>query len=272
MSALDLEGVRWIVETRDEEGGLSYRLGTRGETYVAEWGTCIVLEVTPRGERISLRTDGTVDPFFLAKVERGPVAALERRLRGALTLHASATAPEDGPALVLLGDSGAGKSTTAAALVARCGHALFADDMAWIDVAGGTATVVPTEASLYLGERSANALGLKTHDDHVFWDATTKCGVPARPAEERRRLGTIVLVEWGEACRAERLPALEAMRGVLPHVARAGITTRDARVAELENLSALLEAVFVYRVVRPKAFAALDEFLGLIAHLTPRHA
>jgi hypothetical protein len=57
----------------------------------------------------------------------GPVFGLLLLLRGAVCLHASAVAVEN-KAVLFVGDAGAGKSTTAAAMTRR-GHALLADDI-----------------------------------------------------------------------------------------------------------------------------------------------
>jgi len=270
LSAPDLSSVEWLVETPHEGGGISYRLGRRGAHWIGEWGGCVWLEATEDGQRVSLTTDGTVDDFFLAKTERGPVAALERRLRGELTLHGSAAASPEGRALLVLGESGAGKSTTAAALVQDRGYALLADDIAWVDFAAARAFVPPTEGLSYLAASATEALGLQKVEDHVYWDEATKCGVPARSAAERAPLGAIVLVGWGAELHMERLGPHEAMRGILPHVSRCGITTPAARIAEFDNLSCLLGAVFVYRLVRPKRFEALGEYLDQLTQLTPR--
>jgi hypothetical protein len=67
----------------------------------------------------------------------GPVMALLLYLRGHFVLHASAMAI-GGRGAVFVGDRTAGKSTTAAALVAA-GHRLLADDVVAIDVSERTA-------------------------------------------------------------------------------------------------------------------------------------
>ena len=273
---LDLDAVAWLLETKDAAGGVSYRLGKRGPNWIGEWGGCVWLEVTDEGRRVSLSNDGTVDPFFLAKVERGPVAALERRLRGELTLHASATSSPTGEGLLVLGESGAGKSTTAAALVRDRGHSLLADDIAWIDFEGDRAVIAPTEDHSYLSFAATSALGLTKVDDHVYWDDATKCGVPSRVAARAAPLGAIAIVAWSSdasmsmSMSTEKLSVLDAMRDILPHVSRCGITTPRARLAELDDLSRLLGSVFVYRVRRPKRFEALPEYLDTLTQLTPR--
>ena len=71
----------------------------------------------------------------------GPVFACLLRRRGVLCLHASIVA-YDGLALALIGDKGAGKSTTAAALV-RDGWRSVADDVAALSFESGRILVNP---------------------------------------------------------------------------------------------------------------------------------
>lgn len=95
-----------------------------GEVVVAEWS-----------QLGSFRSDRT--PPFQAvpglpaervrKMEEGPVRALQRYLGGSGSLHASAVVLENA-AIAFLGQSGAGKSTTAAMLCAARGASLLADD------------------------------------------------------------------------------------------------------------------------------------------------
>src|SRR2546425_5228639 len=75
-----------------------------------------------------------VAPETMRLFRRGPVAAALLRVRGYVVLHASAVAL-DGGATCFLGASGWGKSTLAALLHTR-GHAVIADDVAAIDMAG----------------------------------------------------------------------------------------------------------------------------------------
>ena len=58
---------------------------------------------------------------------KGPVMGYVLRLRGVVSLHASAVAIDE-QAIALVGSPGAGKSTTAAAF-ARCGFSVIADDV-----------------------------------------------------------------------------------------------------------------------------------------------
>lgn len=87
----------------------------------------------------------------------GTVFAALLQRRGLTVFHASAVAI-DGRAVVLLGHKGAGKSTTAGALVAA-GHTLIADDVVAIDLAkAAEPRVLPAAAHLRLWDDSRASL------------------------------------------------------------------------------------------------------------------
>jgi hypothetical protein len=87
----------------------------------------------------------------------GPILGFVRRLRGATCLHGSAVAL-DGRAVILVGASGAGKSTTAAAL-ARRGWAMLTDDVAPLIEQGGSFLVQPGLPRLLLLPEALRSLG-----------------------------------------------------------------------------------------------------------------
>src|SRR6266853_327014 len=86
----------------------------------------------------------------------GPVIAFALRLRGIICLHASSIAV-DGRAIALLGQPGAGKSTTAAAF-ARLGYSILSDDVAVLDDRGDQFLVQPGYPRVNLWPESVRAL------------------------------------------------------------------------------------------------------------------
>lgn len=111
-------------------------------------------------------------PDWVRPVLSGTAVALLLHQRSRLCLHASSVV-QDGRAYLIAGSSGAGKSTTAAALVER-GATLLADDITAVDIApNGTLVAYPGLQTLRLNTESVAALPLHSrqpshrshHDD-----------------------------------------------------------------------------------------------------------
>lgn len=101
-------------------------------------------------------------PSFLPGA--GFTAALQ--LQGALTLHAGAVVV-DGEAVLIMGVSGAGKSTTAAALVSR-GFPMISDDVAVLDPASGSLEVQCGPTRLRIGADAALGAGWQGELPRLF--------------------------------------------------------------------------------------------------------
>jgi len=86
----------------------------------------------------------------------GPVLGLMLRLRGVTCLHASAVAIED-QSVAFVGQTGAGKSTTAAAF-ARQGYGVISDDIVALVEREGTLYVMPAYPHLCLWPESVRML------------------------------------------------------------------------------------------------------------------
>jgi hypothetical protein len=109
------------------------------------------------GRDIVLDPYPTVNEKMLRLFVLGPLLGILLRQRGHLLLHASAVAVA-GEAVLFLGGSGWGKSTTAAALHAR-GYGLVTDDMAVLRVNGSRPVVLPSFPQLKLWPEAALSLG-----------------------------------------------------------------------------------------------------------------
>jgi hypothetical protein len=113
-----------------------------------------VLEVTREAIEILAGRDwsGMLPARFF-----GSATACVLALNGLVPLHASAVAV-DGDGILICGGPGAGKSTLAAACVAR-GADLISDDLSAVRFDGKTCWLVPGRRSIRLHPRAANLLG-----------------------------------------------------------------------------------------------------------------
>ena len=132
------------------------------------------------GRDVTVAPLGGDDADVAAFLANAPFAVLLQQ-RGVLTLHASSVMAGDGAAL-LLGDSGAGKSSLAAALVER-GFPLIADDVTGI-VAGadGCATALPGFASLRLWADTLDQLRWRDRGESRLRQGMDKYWMPVEQA------------------------------------------------------------------------------------------
>lgn len=140
------EGVVWKEQTI-QDGEVTVRVGyTRDGALVVDWPGEATL--TERGGIWRFDPAPGTSPERAEKLARGPARAVQRYLRGEMSLHASAVVIE-GRALVFLGPSGAGKSTAAAILCQRSGR-LLADDILAVDWVNDALIALPTESTHWL--------------------------------------------------------------------------------------------------------------------------
>lgn len=116
-----------------------YRFGD-GTTYL-RWPDLFEFLVSPDGRRIRYRRGPHIPPETLAAYLVGQVLSFVLIARGTEALHATAVAHE-GKVVAFLGECGKGKSTLAAAFLAR-GHPLVTDDLLVLARRGGTWIVRP---------------------------------------------------------------------------------------------------------------------------------
>jgi hypothetical protein len=145
--------------------------------------------VQDAGRRVWCRWDEDLTLEDVATYLLGPVMGFILRQRGQTCLHAS-TVEVDGGAVLLVGQSGAGKSTTAAAL-ARRGLRVLGDDVAPLLPGAGGVRVQPAYPHLRLWPDSAEA---------VFGSAESL--PPLTPTWDKRYLD----LSRGDAFQPHRLP------------------------------------------------------------------
>lgn len=111
------------------------------------------------GRRVTFAASPAATNRDIALFIQGSVFGLLCHQRGLFPLHASAV-EIGGRAVAFMGDSGAGKSTTAAALL-QLGHPLLSDDVSVIDLSGESAMLLSTTPTQKLWRDSLRALGVE---------------------------------------------------------------------------------------------------------------
>ena len=197
-----LEPVVWH-HRLDTEGVITFQLGRQGPFLVAEWPSVARLTCGPDGADARLCALPGAAPADVAKIE-GAARVLIGELAGGLGIHGAAIALGE-RAVLLMGDSGAGKSTAAASLCRSHGALLLADDAALLQDVGGFLNVVPSETRHALAPRSMDALGLGRNEGSQLGTSAGKLLVPA-PATSKRTYPVNKIVWLGFADDGDAVP------------------------------------------------------------------
>lgn len=257
----------WLAEY-EENGAVVFRIGRAGDDLVAEWIGTVTLRARRDGSDVRFEPEAGAEPLDLAKIRQGSARLLLRQLEGKLALHGAAVELE-GRAVLLLGRSGQGKSTLAAALCAR-GARLLSDDAIALEApaaSGGAYEVVPFETDHWLDARSRRALG---GSDDDAWKLPVRA---PRVADAKVPLVAMIELSFGESAAPEvhALGGVEAMAALVPQVARFVLDDAEVQRRELEVLGDLVARVpRAARLVRPRDLAALDAAVGAVVDLVGR--
>lgn len=182
----------------------------------------------------------------------GPVLGILLRVKGMTCLHASAVALRD-RSMVFAGVEGSGKST-AAAIFAKQGHAVLADDIAVLDCSDGVFSVRPGCPILNLLSDSANWLHgvarASTPDIEVEKQRIVLDGSDLRFQDEGLSLGAVFILDAApdQSEPLKRLSPQEALVGLAAETYANRMLDTEMRAAEFLALGALVKSVPVFRV------------------------
>ncbi|MCP4177334.1 MAG: hypothetical protein GY756_06175 [bacterium] len=108
------------------------------------------------GNKITIDHNTDIEPSEILPFLYGTCMGASLYQRGIIPLHGSAVLTEKGVVL-FLGVAGAGKSTTAAALMQR-GYSIISDDISAVRLIGKNAELIPSNTDLKLWKRSLDML------------------------------------------------------------------------------------------------------------------
>ncbi len=224
------------------------RTGRRGGRFLVEGGQ-VTLERNPEA-------DGRV----LARAFVTVVLAAALAQRGRLVLHANA-AELDGRAIVIAGGSGAGKSTTLAAMLGA-GCRMLADDITVARLASdGRVEVLPGAGEVRLTHASSSRLGL---DLPAELEAPWGLGKAALPAGARlatvpSRLERMYVLETSDAPGVDVTPLAgsEKFDALIASVYGPLFAAEHDRVFPV--CAAVLEQAQLFRIRRPAADWSIEQ-------------
>ena len=257
-----VEAVEWLA-TSEEDGETRFRVGRTNERLVAEWIGVARLVSTRDGSIHELAFEPHVSERERVKLGRGTARLLLAQLSGAIGLHASAV-DVGGQAIVFVGRSGQGKSTLAAAFVAR-GAKLLADDAVLLSPAPPF-HVEPTEQDHWLDAEACAALGFEG-------SSASKVPVAAPGAGAQVALAAIVALEWSDGPpRVDRSHDARALGRLLPHVVRFVLDSPAHQRAEVEALETLVARVPVFTLTRAARYDELPGVIDTVSEVCLKHA
>jgi hypothetical protein len=207
-------------------------------------GTAFV--VGARGESIALLAappEYTVDD--LAAYALGPVLTVALHLQGAVLLHASAVVM-NGMALLFAGESGSGKSTTAA-MLHRHGWPMLSDDIT--EIADGRAFAAIPAMRLWPDVLDALYGSAAAFPDRApSWD---KKMLSTGAVEGAHAVAAVLFLEPGGEPRLERLEGRAAWRRLMACAPTARLPGQAMQRKIFEVTSALADGVPMYAFTPP---------------------
>jgi hypothetical protein len=210
----------------------------------------------------------------VAELVRGHVLGAVLRRRGLIALHGDVFALDD-RAVILLGTSGTGKSTTMAAINQR-GCPILSDDKAVFAKDGAGYLIQPAYPSLRLTPKAAEALAVAVENMPLAPGRTDKRALELDPdPDASMRFCSFPLPPLVIYHLAPRDPELDAPRIVpLPHAEALALSARNTytgyavpssqRAYHFQALARIAERVPVRRVERPDSLAMLPRLVDLL--------
>jgi hypothetical protein len=252
-------------QTRDFEWQ-THDIGPKVQTFV--WKTLGTYQVSD-GSTIDIDPVEGVSAKHLSIPLFGAVFGTLLHMRGLLVLHASAVT-RDGRCVVFLGDKGAGKSTTAFAMI-ESGYSLLSDDVVAITFdKKGHPRVLPAFNQVKLLDDAARKFGLDLEAAEQIHPLVEKRRHQARDAfcQEPAQATAFYLLDRGKNAAALPFPSEDALKTLIAHsyASRFGRDAFPADIAirHLHACASLINAAFVGKLVVPDELARIGEIVDLV--------
>lgn len=222
---------------------------------------------------VALLADETGDPGLVAHLLLDHVMPRVIALRGDLMLHAAGAIGPSGRAHLVLGKTGAGKSTTVAGL-ASAGWTLLDDDGIRIVETDDGPVAMPGTGGIRLDPASANVLLPDAQQGHPMAKGHPKSRFPAegggfRMAQAPAHVAGVYLLQRTgvRKPRVESFGLADAVSTIVEHGFQ--VADEPAAIARqaFERATAIAAAVPVWRLLHSPGLDRLDETLALLARL-----
>ena len=241
------------------------------ETVAGPTGLCWILRnfgsliatISEHGKSVELHPPVALDPSYSAATIAGPVASFVRWLRGMPSLHASSVVV-DGKVLAVAGQSGAGKSTTIAALT-HAGFPLLTDDVLGWRETPESIQISPGQVPLKLWPATLLALGLTPDSFPRVRSGSEKriVAMPIHSGNVELELGAIYLLETGPELRPGEIRPVSgsaAFQALRVHCRDSSILPQHLWQLQFQAIAGLANRIPIRRVGAHSGLSRLPEF------------
>ena len=223
----------------------------------------LIAKISQYGESVELFPPVSLDPSYSAATIAGPVSSFVRWLRGMPSLHASSVVV-DGKVLAVAGQSGAGKSTTIAAL-AHAGFPLLTDDVLGWRETPDSIQISPGQVPIKLWPATLLALGFNPDSFPRVRPGSEKriVAMPFHPGNAELELGAIYLLETDSDLRPGEIRPVTgsaAFQALRVHCRDASILPPHLWQLQFQSIAGLASRIPVRRVGAHSGLDRLPEF------------
>ncbi len=217
------------------------------------------------GRRVTFQRGSTAEEAALGYHLINSIMAAVMRQRGYLVMHASVAA-RGSTAIMVMGVSGAGKSTTLAALCAR-GWSMLSDDVTVLQRSlAGEIQVLPGVPQVSLFEHTAQRLDMDVAGQPLYPWRRMKALIPspAPTSSEPVPLRTVFILELGSGPTLEREKMLGAQRFGALYDGLYGPVLPSEYAGILPLHAAMTNQTTVFRLRRPSEPWSVDDVVAQI--------
>ena len=201
------------------------------------------------------------DEAFARQCVVGPGLGVWLHRRGVLVLHGAAL-DVGGRAVVLLGEKGAGKSTTAAALIAR-GHRLLTDDLVALAPDASAPAILPGPTQMKLWPEAIEAIGLDATLTPFFDGLAKGIWAEAPTTASPTPLALVAALGWGEP-EWTALGGSAAFGALFGHVYAPRFLGAAASASLMGPVRELANTASVAQATRPHQLEAIAELVSRV--------
>jgi hypothetical protein len=248
-----------------DRGGLvsrspGYRSTLQTEAFRMEWDGLGAFSIS-EGREILVDPAPGVAASALWQILLGSALAVLLHQRGRLVLHASAVRETTGNALLILGHSGQGKSTLAAACQQE-GLTLLSDDLAPLEFRDGRAYLHPGPSWMKLWPETVEAvLGLEAEPLPRIYPQGEKrlVSLPDPMEVACVPVGTVVALQEADELQVVPIRGAEAVAELTRYSFCGRLLGRNDGPRHLRQCGQLAQSTRLFRLQRPRDLTRLEE-------------